>query len=116
MHSIPLLSQLGHGVLLLHLTFLRRQVTQLREADRSCVERGEGGPVLAVAMGRLAAEEGNGTNEDDGSSDGAESTGVKDMTRDKQESMQYHNTEPDERMKEEVEKGKRNWETEMPSK
>src|SRR6187402_1688491 len=29
-HSIPALTQFAHGLCLLHLTFLRRQVTQLR--------------------------------------------------------------------------------------
>ena len=37
MHSIPALLQFEHGFLLLHRTFLRRQVTQLREFSCFCV-------------------------------------------------------------------------------
>ena len=37
-HSIPALAQFEHGVLLLQRTFLRRQVTQLRELRGSCEE------------------------------------------------------------------------------
>ena len=64
MHSIPPLTQLEHGDLLLHRIFLRRQVKQLRKIVGSC-EDGEVtlglGPGVAVggldAAGRVANED-----------------------------------------------------------
>lgn len=84
MHSIPPLTQLEHGDLLLHRIFLRRQVKQLRKIVDSCTASEVSlGFALGAAVGGLDAV-GRVVNEDfssEGSRTGEEPLGVKDMTK-----------------------------------
>jgi hypothetical protein len=78
---MPPLTQLEHGDLLLHRTFLRRQVTQLRDPAGSCGDSEVLGVVLEGATGGLDAgsEGGRGVKEDcsrEGFMDGTESLGT----------------------------------------